>query len=123
MGKLINGIWKEEAIVTSDEKGTYSRKERTFRNFITNDDRIFQPESQRYHLYVSYACPWAHRTLIVRKLKGLQSHVSVSVVHPDMLSFGWSFDKNYPGATGDHLFGYNYLYEIYQKVRSGLSSA
>ncbi len=65
----------------------------------------FKAESGRYHLYVSYACPWAHRALIFRAIKGLQDHIGVSVVHPDMLGDGWTFDSDFDGATGDRLYG------------------
>lgn len=116
MGMLIDGVWTEGSIVKSDAKGAYDRQPRSFRNFISIDHEIFKPESKRYHLYVSYACPWAHRTLIYRKLKNLDQHISVSVVSPDMLNHGWLFDSTYAGATVDHLFGVKYLREIYQKA-------
>ena len=76
----------------------------------------FAAESGRYHLYVSYACPWAHRTLVFRALKGLEAHIDVSVVHPDMLSDGWTFDEGFDGATGDRLFGADYLRDIYLRA-------
>jgi glutathionyl-hydroquinone reductase len=116
MGVLINGTWKSGSVVTSDKDGAYARIPRSFLDVISPDHPIFQPESNRYHLYVSYACPWAHRTLIYRKLKGLEEHISVSVVHPDMLMDGWIFDDSYPEATKDHLFDSAFLREIYQKA-------
>ena len=116
MGMLINGEWKETSIVTSDKKGSYDRLPRTFRDIVSQDHAIFKPESNRYHLYVSYACPWATRALIYRKLKSLEEHISVSIVHPDMLNEGWQFDSSYPAATDDHLFGFKYLREVYLKA-------
>lgn len=116
MGMLINGIWTNGSIIKSDKKGAYDRQPRSFRDFISHEHPVFKPESNRYHLYVSYACPWAHRTLIYRKLKGLEKHISVSVVQPDMLSEGWSFDDSYLGATKDDLFNFKLLSEVYQKA-------
>ena len=122
MGKLINGKWVKGDILSSDSSGSFDRKPRTFRNIIAEDHDIYTPDSGRYHLYVGYACPWAHRVLIYRELKNLQSHISVSVVHPDMLDMGWSFDKNFDSATGDHLFDSDHLYQVYQKAQSDISS-
>ncbi|MFK7827119.1 MAG: glutathione S-transferase family protein [Oligoflexales bacterium] len=116
MGMLVNGEWVKGSIVKSDTKGAYDRLPRTFREFISLDHPEYKPESNRYHLYISYACPWATRTLIYLKLKNLQEHISVSAVHPDMLDEGWVFDNSYPGATEDHLFGSKYLREVYQKA-------
>lgn len=115
MGKLIDGKWEKRSIVTSDEKGRYNRLKRTFRDEISQTG-TFKPEKNRYHLYVSYACPWAHRTLIYRELKGLQDVISVSVVHPDLLENGWFFDDSYPGSTIDHLCNAQFLYENYQRA-------
>ena len=116
MGKLINGQWSKQSIVTSGEKGEYARLVRTFRDEISQANDKYLPESNRYHLYVSYACPWAHRTLIYRELKNLTKHISVSVVHPDMLENGWVFDNTFPEATVDHLFDAKFLYENYQRA-------
>ena len=85
MGRLVDGKWTKMSIIRSDKGGAYDRIPRSFRNQIASEQPVFKPESNRYHLYVSYACPWAHRTLIMRKLKSLQEHISVSVVHPYML--------------------------------------
>jgi hypothetical protein len=101
MGMLINGKWKSGSVVTSDKDGSYARIPRSFLDVISLEDPVYQPESKRYHLYVSYACPWAHRTLIYRKLKGLEEHISVSVVHPDMLMDGWIFDGEYITTNKD----------------------
>ena len=84
-------------------------------------DSGFKAEPNRYHLYVSYACPWAHRTLIFRQLKGLEDLISVSVVHPDMLSDGWTFEADYPGATGDTLYGLKFARDVYVKADSAIS--
>ena len=99
-----------------------------FRNWITPDgsagpsgDGGFQAESGRYHLYVSLACPWAHRTLIFRALKGLQDHIDISVVHPEMLSEGWEFRTDFAGATGDRLYGLPYARDIYLKADPEIS--
>jgi len=104
------------------EKGKFVRTESSFRNWITKDGRAgpsgdegFSAEPGRYHLYVSYACPWAHRALIFRTLKGLEDVISVSVVHPLMPSESWVFGE-YPGATEDHINHAHYLYENYLKA-------
>jgi glutathionyl-hydroquinone reductase len=123
MGVLDKGKWITRPLVKSNEKGAYDRQPRTFRNFINSNDLQFKPESNRYHLYVSYACPWASRTLIYRKLKGLEDHISVSVVHPDMLSDGWVFDDSYKGATKDHLFDFEYLRNVYQKTDQEITTS
>lgn len=116
MGRLVDGKWVKSSVITSDKKGAYDRVPRSFRQTISKDHEVFTPESGRYHLYVSYACPWAHRTLIYRKLKGLEDHISVSVVSPDMLDMGWSFETKTLGATGDELYGLSYLQEVYKKA-------
>jgi len=115
MGKLIDGKWEKRSIITSDEKGSYARLPRTFENKISSDDAVYTPDSKRYHLYVSYACPWATRALIYRKLKSLEDHISLDVVHPDLLEEGWAFDDSYPGATKESLYGYKFLRQLYQK--------
>ena len=104
------------------EKGKFIRTESSFRNWVTKDgsagprgDEGFSAEPGRYHLYVSYACPWAHRALIFRTLKGLEDVISVSVVHPLMPSESWVFGE-YPGATEDHINHAHYLYENYLKA-------
>jgi putative glutathione S-transferase len=123
MGKLIDGEWIVKSIITSDDSGAYDRLPRTFLDTIKDGHPIFQPELGRYHLYVSYACPWATRTLIYRQLKDLTDHISVSVVHPDMLDDGWIFDSSFPGATEDHLFGKKFLREIYQKADPSITTS
>ena len=115
MGHLVDGTWKNDAVVTSDDKGKFKREESHFRESISPNHERYQPEKDRYHLYVSYACPWAHRTLITRKLKGLENVISVDVVHPDMLEHSWTFRSDFPESTGDRLYNKDYLYQIYQK--------
>ena len=110
---------------SSIKNGEYQRKESQFRNWITADGSAgisgregFKAEAGRYHLYVSLACPWAHRTLVFRQLKGLETLITISVVHPDMHDKGWSFthseesEKLY-GTTGDDLYGDHYIGEKY----------
>ncbi|KZY46610.1 glutathione-dependent reductase, partial [Roseovarius sp. HI0049] len=128
MGLLVDGEWKDKGYDTEKTGGKFVRSETKFRNWITADGSAgpsgeggFKAESGRYHLYVSYACPWAHRTLIFRKLKGLEDHIGVSVVHPDMLSEGWELRDDYPGATGDPLYGLDYLRELYLKADPKIS--
>ena len=123
MGKLIDGEWVTKSISTSDNSGAYDRLPRTFLEKISNKHSIFKPESGRYHLYVSYACPWATRTLIYRKLKSLEKHISFSVLHPDMLEDGWVFNDSYPKATKDHLYGFNFLRELYLKADSKITTS
>ncbi len=123
MGKLIDGEWIVKSIITTDDSGAYDRLPRTFLDTIEDDHPVFQPELGRYHLYVSYACPWATRTLIYRQLKDLNDHISVSVVHPDMLEDGWIFDSSFPGATEDHLFRKKFLREIYQKADPSITTS
>ena len=123
MGRLIDGKWVVQSVMTTDTTGSYKRIPRTFRHFIQPSDPIFQPESGRYHLYVSYACPWAHRTLIYRKLKDLERHITVSVVSPDMLDDGWVFDETFPGSTKDHLYGTTKLRDIYIKAEKDISTS
>ena len=123
MGLLVDGVWQDQWYDTKSSGGKFERSAAKFRNWITADgsagpsgDAGFKAESGRYHLYVSYACPWAHRALIFRALKGLEDHISVSVVHPDMLGDGWTFDTDFDGATGDTLFGLPFARDIYTKA-------
>ncbi|MFC6641477.1 MULTISPECIES: glutathione S-transferase family protein [Sulfitobacter] len=123
MGLLVDGKWQDKWYDTKSSGGKFERAAAKFRNWVTADgsagpsgDGGFKAESGRYHLYVSYACPWAHRALIFRQLKGLENHIGVSVVHPDMLGEGWTFDDDFPGATGDTLFGLPYARDIYTRA-------
>lgn len=116
MGLLINGRWSPGGY-SPDADGRFVRPETQFRNWITVDDISgFKPERGRYHLYVSYACPWAHRTLIMRKLKGLENAISLSVVHPYMDDQGWHFSDG-PDCIPDLVNGTRYLREIYLKAQ------
>ncbi|MCQ0969457.1 glutathione S-transferase family protein (plasmid) [Paracoccus sp. TK19116] len=120
MGQLVDGVWKDQWYDTESNDGEFVRDNAKFRNWVTADgssgptgEGVFKAESGRYHLYVSYACPWAHRALIFRVLKELEDHIGVSVVHPEMLSEGWTFKTDFDGATGDDLFGLPYLRDVY----------
>ena len=115
MGLLVDGKWQDKWYDTDKSGGKFERQASKFRHRIGDSDGKFAPESGRYHLYVSLACPWAHRTLIFRKLKKLESHIDVSVVHPEMLDNGWEFG-DYPGATGDTLFNFEFAHQLYTKV-------
>tara|TARA_B100000900_G_C20595766_1_gene723324 strand:- start:2735 stop:3658 length:924 start_codon:yes stop_codon:yes gene_type:complete len=114
MGLLVNGNWQDKWYDTKSSGGKFIRSTSQFRNFISKQGD-FKPETNRYHLYVSYACPWAHRSLIYRSLKKLESHISISVVNPYMLENGWTFD-DYPGVIIDSLYNSKYLYQIYLKA-------
>jgi len=120
MGLLIDGEWHDTWYDTKKSGGKFVRDTAKFRNWVTADGRAgpsgeggFEAALGRYHLYVSYACPWAHRALIFRALKGLEEHVSVSVVHPLMQGDGWTFETDFDGATGDGLMGKRFMREIY----------
>ncbi len=115
MGQLVDGEWHDVWYDTKSTGGKFVRSTAKFRNWITPDGD-FPAEAGRYHLYVSYACPWAHRTLIFRALKGLTDLISVSVVHPDMLEDGWTFGGDFPGTTGDTLYGLPFARDIYTKA-------
>ena len=124
MGLLVGGVWKDQWYDTESTDGKFERQDAGFRNWVTADGTAgpsgsagFKADSGRYHLYVSYACPWAHRTLIFRKLKGLDAHISISAVHPDMLQDGWTFDTDTYGATGDTLYGLPFARDIYTRAK------
>ena len=127
MGLLIDGAWNDRWYDTGSTGGRFVRKDSQFRSWVTPDgapgptgEGGFKAEPGRYHLYVSLACPWAHRTLIFRKLKGLEGMIGVSVVHWLMREHGWTFDEA-PGATGDGLHGSRYLHEVYARARPDYS--
>lgn len=122
MGLLIDGKWQDKWYDTSKNGGKFERQASKFRDKVSNEDgSTFPAESDRYHLYVSLACPWAHRALIFRKLKGLEAHIAVSVVHPEMLDQGWEF-KDYPGSTGDKLYNFDYAHQIYTKAEPEITT-
>ena len=128
MGQLVNGVWHDTWYDTASHGGKFVRSTAKFRNWITPDgspgpsgEGGFAAAGGRYHLYVAYACPWAHRALIFRALKGLTDHIGVSVVHPDMLSEGWEFRTDFPGTTGDRLYGLPFARDIYLKADPEIS--
>ncbi len=121
---LVNGKWTEDwqPVQAKDEKGGFVRQVSSFRNWVTPDGSAgptgtggFRAEAGRYHLYVALICPWASRTLIARKLKGLEGVVSLSVVEPALTPQGWRFG-NYPGATPDHVNGAIHMHELYTRA-------
>ncbi|MCA6926692.1 glutathione S-transferase family protein [Pectobacterium versatile] len=120
MGQLVDGVWHDTWYETKSTGGHFKRSESAFRNWVTPDGAPgltgkggFPAQSGRYHLYVSLACPWAHRTLLMRQLKGLTDHITVSVVHPLMLDHGWTFGTDFEAATGDSLYQHEFLYQLY----------
>ena len=121
MGFFLDGVWHDKWYDTGETKGRFKREATSFHNWITPDGAAgptgeggFKAEAGRYHLYVSLACPWAHRTLILRKLKKLEDIISVSVVHHFMGANGWTFETD-DAATGDDLYGFDYLHQVYTK--------
>lgn len=123
MGLLVDGVWKDRWYDTDKHGGRFQRWTSPFRNWVTPDGAPgptgvggFKAEPGRYHLYVSYACPWAHRTLMYRALKGLEGMISVSVVHWLMRENGWTFAADKDGIVGDDLYGSDFLYQIYLKA-------
>jgi len=121
MSILLNGELKLDWKPETSNEGEFVRRDSQFRNWITHDGSAgptgtdgFKAEAGRYHLYVSYACPWAHRTLIFRSLKKLEDMIDVSVVSPDMGDEGWKF-AGYEGATVDHVHGHEFMYQLYQQ--------
>ncbi|MGB3538646.1 MAG: glutathione S-transferase family protein [Mesorhizobium sp.] len=122
MGLLVEGKWQDRWYDTKSTGGKFERSQAQWRDWITPDgkpapgrSRGFKAEPGRYHLYVSLACPWAHRTLIFRALKKLEGIISVSVVHPFMGADGWTFLAE-DGTTGDTLYGLDFLHQIYTKA-------
>jgi putative glutathione S-transferase len=124
MGLLVEGVWQDQWYDTKSTGGRFVRKDSAFRNWITPDGSAgpagasgFGAEAGRYHLYVSLACPWAHRTLIMRRLKGLEEMIGVSVVHWRMLENGWTFEEG-PGVIQDPVNGARYLHQVYTAAKS-----
>lgn len=128
MGLLVDGEWRDAWYDTTSSGGRFERQASLFRNWVTPDgapgpsgEGGFPAEAGRYCLYVSLACPWAHRTLIARELKGLQDLIEVIVVDPRMGAEGWVFG-DFPGATPDSVNGAARLYEVYLKARPGVTT-
>jgi glutathionyl-hydroquinone reductase len=120
MGMLVDGEWKDVWYDTKSTGGAFVRTKPQFRDWVEDEPGArFSPEAGRYRLYVSRACPWAHRTLIVRAMKGLEEAIPISVVHPLMLEHGWTFDE-FPGTAPDP-DGAKYLYEIYLRAKPDYS--
>jgi putative glutathione S-transferase len=125
MGLLVEGVWRDRWYDTSATEGHFVRPRTSFRHWVTADGGAgpggaagFVAEEGRYHLYVSLACPWAHRTLIMRSLKRLEEIVPVSIVHWRMLDQGWTFDDG-PGVVPDPIHGARTLYQVYQAADPG----
>lgn len=123
MGMLINGKLVDNWLDKEIEQGDFKRMESTYRHWVTADGSAgpngnsgFKAEANRYHLYISKACPWAHRTIIFRKLKKLESVIGVSIVEPDMLDNGWSFADS--GEFVDHLHNYQFMHQVYCRADS-----
>ncbi|WP_372830113.1 glutathione S-transferase family protein [Psychrobacter maritimus] len=119
MGLLVDGQWQDKWYDTKASEGRFEREDAGFRNWVTADGSAgpsgiggFKAEPNRYHLYVSLACPWAHRTTIYRKLKGLEDMISLSIVHPFMGDKGWTFAEG-AGVIADPIVKADYLYEVY----------
>ncbi|ETI61501.1 glutathione S-transferase family protein [Marinomonas profundimaris] len=133
MGLLVNGEWVDQWYDTKANQGKFIRSDSEFRNWIYNDREYdtsnpnhFPAEAGRYHLYISLACPWAHRTLVFSKLKQLEEIISISCVHPDMLENGWEFkqDKHFidPAiAIGDPLHHFDFAHQLYTKAKPDYS--
>ena len=123
MGLLVDGQWVDQWYDTKKTGGRFVRTQTQFRNWITADGSAgptgqagYKAEADRYHLYVSLACPWASRTLMIRTLKGLEDMISISVVHPLMLEDGWTFEEG-EGVIGDPIFQARYLHQVYTAVK------
>ena len=126
MGVMVDGKWFEKEPPKKRGDGSFQRPDTVFRNWVTADGEAgptgqggFKAESGRYHLYVSWACGWAHRTLIMRHLKGLADHISLSVVHFLNAENGWTFDED-PDAIPDTVNDSDYLYQVYAAADPGL---
>src|SRR3546814_19376536 len=130
MGLLIDGTWHDQWYDTAKSGGRFERQESAFRNWVTADGSAgpsgeagFKAEAGRYHLYVSLACPWAHRTLIVRKLKGLDDKIGLTIVDPLVLEEGWTIKGNFPGTIPDTVNGKTRMHELYSLAKPDRKSA
>ncbi|WP_089868777.1 glutathione S-transferase family protein [Halogranum rubrum] len=110
MNMLVDGEWRTDAYESTDDDGEFDRQETSFRNWIGEDE--FPAEAGRYHLYICRACPWAHRTAMMRALKGLEHAISLSLVEPVRIDDGWEFSEQYP----DPLYEQEFLRDIYVKA-------
>ncbi|MCE9648278.1 MAG: glutathione S-transferase family protein [Parvibaculum sp.] len=124
MGLLVEGKWQDQWYDTGKTGGRFVRQDAAFRNWVTADgaagptgEHGFKAEAGRYHLYVSLACPWAHRTLIFRKLKNLDGKIGLTIVDPLMLEEGWTITSNFPGTIPDTVNGKTRLHEIYSLAK------
>lgn len=121
MGLLVDGKWVDKWYDTKSSGGNFVRTVTQFRNTITpNEENGFKAEKGRYHLYVSLACPWASRTLIVRKLKQLEDYITLSIVNPYMLENGWTFEEA-EGVIQDPILNAKFLHEIYTHAKKDYS--
>lgn len=117
LGRLINGKWTTEW-TERDESGQFQRMATLFHNWVTADGSSgFKAEANRYHLYVSLGCPWAHRAVLLRSQKGLQDVIGLSIVDPVISEQGWQF-SNRPGCLPDSLYQADYLWQLYVKANS-----
>src|SRR5487761_2594169 len=123
MGQLVDGVWQQDGVRTKD--GQFIRPTPRFRNWVTPDgspgasgEGGFAAESGRYHLYVSLACPWAHRTIIYRRLKGLEDAISMTIEDPERDERGWAIADG-PGNTPDPVNGFAFLSEAYERSAPG----
>ena len=121
MGMLISGKWVEDE-ATQNKQGKFVRPDSIFRNWVTSDGSAgpsghdgFKAEPNRYHLYVSHNCPWAYRTMVLRKLKGLEKFVSVAISASSVKDEGWTYNKE-PGCVADAVNNITYLHEVYTKA-------
>lgn len=117
MGRLVEGVWQEDDILTVAKSGAFIREDTVFRSRVTRDNSSgFPGVANRYHLYVSLACPWAHRTMIMRKLKKLEEAISISIVDPKMGNMGWEFSLN-PGCIPDFVNNCRLLQDVYLNAK------
>ncbi|WP_256546449.1 glutathione S-transferase family protein [Halobellus inordinatus] len=115
MNMLVDGEWRTDAYQATNEEGEFDRQETTFRDWIQDDpDAEYPAESGRYHVYISRACPWAHRVAMARRLLGLEDDISLSIVEPVRYEDGWEFSEEYP----DPVYGEDYLRDIYTRADS-----
>ena len=113
MGVLVNGKWDKNPLPKTNKKGEFIRPDSGFRNSINSKDKIYQAQKNRYHLYISYACPWAHRTLISLKIKKLDKIISFSSVNTLLLDNGWEFNKDKKNLYSDPILNKKFLRDLY----------